>query len=342
MRLVKYRGIYCVYTREGKAPKRHSLGTRDPIEAQKRYAIYLSAVNSAPKPSVVLVKECLEDYYKDKPDVIPRPSIMSFFGHLLPESINKELCEAYPKQRNASVKTIHTEMGILRAGLRNAEKKKWCSAPFIWMPDNGDPRDRWLSYAEAKMLMHACDTPHLILFVLIALRTAARPGAILDLTWPQVSWDLNRIDFKKPGVAQTRKRRPIVPIADDLRYALEQAYENKAPYDQNIICWGGEGIKSIKRAFKAACIRAKLKDVTPNTLRHTAATWMAESGVPMRKISLYLGHSNVATTERIYAKHTPKYLQEAVNALAQFPLVQMNTRSVNVLATLAANDGDES
>jgi integrase len=44
---------------------------------------------------------------------------------------------------------------------------------------------------------------------------------------------------------------------------------------------------------------------------------MAEMGVPMRAISLYLGHTNEKTTEAVYAQHTPDYLKAAAAALTR-------------------------
>jgi len=83
-----------------------------------------------------------------------------------------------------------------------------------------------------------------------------------------------------------------------------------------VIEWAGAPVKSIKRAFRAAVMRAGLdKAVTPHVLRHTAASWMAEAGIPMSEIAAVLGHRDSRTTERVYAKFSPEYLQKAVRAL---------------------------
>jgi len=60
---------------------------------------------------------------------------------------------------------------------------------------------------------------------------------------------------------------------------------------------------------------AGLEDVSAHVLRHTAAVWMAEAGVPMDEISQYLGHSNVEITRRVYARYSPDYLRKAASAL---------------------------
>ena len=55
--------------------------------------------------------------------------------------------------------------------------------------------------------------------------------------------------------------------------------------------------------------------VTPHALRHTAAVWMAEAGVPMPRIAAFLGHSNSRITEERYARFAPDHLREAAEAL---------------------------
>lgn len=335
--LVCYRGIWCVYWRENGRPRRNSLHTRDRAEAERKFAALLAKLREPNRPALVTVADCLAAYYEAKPQVIPRPALAKHFGALAPASIDQALCESYSKQRQAAVKTVHTEMGILRAALTHCQRLGWISAPFIWMPPNGEPRDRWLSHDEAGRLLAACDQPHLRLYVAIALHTAARPGAILDLTWEQILWDRGLINFHPPGRARTHKGRPLVKMTAELRSELEAAHAAKNPGGVHVVSWGRRQVKTVKRAFAAACARAELEDVTPHTLRHTAATWMAERGVPMRVISLQLGHSSTDVTERVYAKHSPEYLAEATDALAQFPLVQSEHATVNKAATGAGN-----
>jgi integrase len=287
---------------------------------------------------LVTVADCLAAYYEARPQVIPRPALSRHFGSMSPAAIDQKACETYPKARGAAVKTIHTEMGILRAALIHCERINWLTkAPFIWMPPNGEPRDRWLSHDEAARLVAACDQPHLKLYVMIALHTGARPGAILDLTWEQILWDRGLINFNPLGRARTHKGRPLVKMTPELRSALEAAHEAKNPGAVYVVSWGRRKVKTVKRAFAAACVRAELEDVTPHTLRHTAATWMAERGVPMRQISLQLGHSSTDVTERVYAKHSPEYLQDATDALAQFSFVQSEHATVNKSATVTGN-----
>jgi integrase len=315
-KLVCYRGAWCIAWSVNRRTIRRSLGTKDRDEAEVRYQAYLAESKRTTRPGRVTVGDCLAGYLEATPKVEGRKAL-SWFGPKLPEHIDKQACTDYADARTADgirPKTIHTELGLLRSALIWAEREGWLTkAPYIHRPDPGAPRDRWLSREEAERLKAGCIMPHVRLFVEIALATGARPGAILDLKWKQVSFDLGRVDFNPPGRSRTRKGRANVPMTPTLRAALERAHE--ARRGDHVVEWAGDPVKKIKRGFAEACRRAKLEGVTPNVLRHTAATWMAEAGVPMRQISLCLGHTSTEVTERVYAKHTPGFLKDAVAAL---------------------------
>jgi integrase len=145
------------------------------------------------------------------------------------------------------------------------------------------------------------------LFVVLALHTTKRSNAILALRWEHINDDL--IHF---GQGVGNKRRGDVPINVTLADALAAARERATT--EYVIEYGGKPVRSVKKGFQTACRRAGLADVTPHTLRHTGATWMAMAGVKMEEIARVLGNS-VAVCERIYAKYHPDYLRRAVSAL---------------------------
>lgn len=73
----------------------------------------------------------------------------------------------------------------------------------------------------------------------------------------------------------------------------------------------------VQKAFRAACQKSKIqKHATVHTLRHSWATHMLESGVNLRVIQAYLGHSSPNTTA-IYTHLTRKAQVPAVTAINQ-------------------------
>ncbi|MDX8348556.1 tyrosine-type recombinase/integrase [Cognatiyoonia sp. IB215446] len=69
------------------------------------------------------------------------------------------------------------------------------------------------------------------------------------------------------------------------------------------------------RGIAAAVDRSGIGHLRIHDCRHTAAVLMLGAGVPMEKVSQVLGHSNTATTERVYARFLPQHMQDAVNVL---------------------------
>ena len=55
-------------------------------------------------------------------------------------------------------------------------------------------------------------------------------------------------------------------------------------------------------------------DVTPHVLRHSCALTVLEATKDIRKVSLWLGHANMQTTE-IYTRADPSIKFEALDAI---------------------------
>jgi integrase len=233
------------------------------------------------------------------------------FGHRLGTAISRDDCRAYAKARKLagmSGSTIRTELEFLRACLRFKYGK---DAPRIELPPASKPRERHLTKQEARALVDAIGTPHVKLFVELALATGARMSAILDLTWDRVDLKRGVADFNPAGRYQTNKRRTVVPLGQALEPMQRAAEGALTDY---VIEYAGKPVKSVKKAMAAASRRTGIP-VSPHVLRHTAAVWLAEADVPMQKISQYLGHTSTRITEQVYARYSPSFLKDASDAL---------------------------
>lgn len=221
----------------------------------------------------------------------------------------------YVKLRGVKPGTILREIGVLRAALAWAVEQQWIKvAPKISNPvATPRPRDRWLTRDEARKLIDACYEPHIKAFVILGLMTAARTGAILEARWSQVSFERRMIDY---GIGHGNKRRVVAPLNDEAFRTLAAAKELACT--DHVIEYHGRRVTAIKKGFRAACQRAGIKGVTPHILRHSAATWMAMDDVSMREIARLLGDTE-ETVERVYAKHSPRYLRRAASALQLSP-----------------------
>ena len=250
-------------------------------------------------------------------------ALLPFWGHQPVRSVREGTCKAYVafrKKQGVSPQTASREIVVLSAAIRyDWREGRLTEIVATWKPPHAEPKDRWLTRDEAAKLIRAARSDprcrwHLPLFILIGLYTAARKEAVLSLRWPQVDLERKLIDLNPEGRERTSKGRPTLPIPDRLMTFLRYARKRGSDLG-SVLMYQGKPIGSIKHAFSSSCDRAGLEDVTPHTLRHTAASWMTQAGVPFPEIARYLGHADSRITEKTYAHHSPDYLAGAKRAL---------------------------
>jgi integrase len=267
---------------------------------------------------------------------------------MLITDITNDVCRDYARQRMArgrtirkkgangkpdeevrlpiSVGTVWTELLRLRSAVNwawdgNRLKSLGLDAkPKIWVPPKPPTKQRALTVEEFVRLFQAClGTPHLRLFVTLAITTAGRTEAILQLTWAKVDFAAGTIDLRDPdGVVdplskRARKGRALALMTPEARAALLQARE--AALTDHVIEWDGAPVRKIRKAFAAAVARAGLANVTPHTLRHTALTWLEEEGIPIEIISKLAAHSGPDITRQVYLHASAETLRPAALAL---------------------------
>ena len=257
-----------------------------------------------------------------------------FFGEMKPADITEDVCRAYTKERatvrkskhgkdiSCSGSTILTELGRLSTALEWAIQHKIIlptEKPVMWFPQASEPKDRVLTADEVAALLDA-SSGHTRLFVLTCLLTAGRTGAILELTWDRVDFEAGVINLKAPKQVNllkkvVKKGRAAVHMDDMLRAALVEAKQNAST--KYVIEHNGRNVERITTSFETAVRKAGLgDDVTPHTLRHTAATWAEEGLVAVEQISKFLGHKNQKTTERNYTHGATALTRAPVEAVA--------------------------
>lgn len=319
--LTRLRGGWAATWYEDGKRRRYALGTSDKKEAERLLERFNRMQDGAQASTV---RHLWELYRKDRAgrriaesmDFTGR-MILPEFGDAAPSDVTAATCRAYmAKRRKAGKKpgTYWTELNHLQIVLNWAHKARMIpEAVHVERPIKPPPVDRRLTRAEAQKLIAATKAPHVELAIALMLGTAARSGAIKDLTWDRVNFETGLIDLAIPDETLRRKGRAVVPMNAGLRKRLAEAKTRaETPF---VIEWAGRQVGSFKRGFARAVTDAGLENVTPHTLRHTAASWMAESGIAMSVIATMLGHSDSRTTERVYARFSPTFLRTASDAL---------------------------
>jgi len=323
-RLIKYRGHYYAEWREDGVQRRKALRTVDRESAEQTLKAFAAAYEVANRPEIITVEFIWNGYretLKGRPAAstmgFEARAVLPFFGSLSAESITERDCRDYCIRRQKGGRkdgTIWTELGRLRSALKWAERKNLIvKAPAIYRPPMPPPRDLRLSRADAARFLDACQMPHVRLFVILAMVTGGRMGALLGLRWDRVDFDGRTIDLHDPTRPPTKKGRAVVPMNRTALAALQEARTGaQTPF---VIEWAGRPVKEVKHGLASAGKRCGLPWVTAHVLRHTAACLMAERGVSMDRIAAMLGHSDSRITSRVYAKFAPDFLRDAADAL---------------------------
>lgn len=320
--LGRHRGTFVVifYDESGKR-HRHSLGTNDQDEAKRRLAHYEltnAVLDKATQKTVSEIYTKYLDYLRIEGKPTQRVEfgfrrLSPVFGHLYPQYVTPELVREYTKSRKASRGTIHLELNYLRTILRWGYKNQYLPKEvFVKLPPKAAPKTDYITKEQFHEVLSATTYSHLHLFMVLAVSTGARSNAILDLTWDRVDFTRRLIDLRNTERYETAKGRAVVPITDSAYKYLSEA--RKGAQTRYVIEYAGSPVKHIRYAMERISERAGIK-VTAHMFRHSAAVWMAEGGVPMSEIAQFLGHSNTAITERIYARYSPTYLRNAAKHL---------------------------
>lgn len=158
-------------------------------------------------------------------------------------------------------------------------------------------RTRYLTDEERPRLLAAC-RPHndLYLAVLLALTTGARQAEIMTLRWKQIDIKRQVITLDKTKNGETRS----VPLVGEAMKMLSGRVRNLK--DDRIFPPTGRAKKAacldLRQPWEKALKEAGITDFHWHDLRHTAASYLAMSGVSLVEISKVLGHRTMQMVSR--------------------------------------------
>lgn len=149
------------------------------------------------------------------------------------------------------------------------------------------------------------------------LLTGARPSEPLTIKWSYVKDNSIRIDGAKTKLSD--RELPLFPALKKLLDGIPKKGDLIFPFTYSRVRKHFEKIRNTLSFAKLQIDNAEhlftLKD-----LRHTFGTRCIESGVNMKTLQKWLGHSNYKTTESIYTHITSEFEQKEIQKFSDFSL----------------------
>lgn len=168
---------------------------------------------------------------------------------------------------------------------------------------------RFLSSDEIRLLESRLRGTSLYPYFMGALHTGMRRGELCNVKWSHITFAMRDIFIPKSKSGKSRH----IPMSDTLYALLKELYGSGKQDDERV--FGTVYRSDVSRNFSALCKELGIKDFRFHDLRHTFASQLVMAGVNIFKVSKWLGHSTVMTTERYYAHLSPDSKREEINCL---------------------------
>lgn len=249
--------------------------------------------------------------------------------------------ETYQRRRleeKAAAATINQECTWFRTAIRRSLRARWIAedplpsgsipkvagqpkvppplTPAEWgrFRDAVENEDLWANYAaRSRVAEHRlADRREELRAAAAAFRfillTGSRISELVDLTWEAVDLEAGRLAIYQRKV-RSPKTLPLSPVVRGILEERRRAAPAAHVFTMRGKPWTNEALQSFFRSLALASgLRA---GPTPHTLRHSAASWLADAGVPEAVVRSILGHAAGSMTAR-YTHPSEAALLEAL------------------------------
>lgn len=281
--------------------------------------------------------------------------------HILPELGNKRLSRLEPRHIEAlyaklsskgySPKSVRIYHSVMYSMLEKAIR--WGVLPrnvarLVDLPRQIHRELPMFTPEQARAFLDAAKENRLEALFVLAITTAARQGELLGLTWDRVDLDEGTINVRQAlqrlngqyQIVETKTPQSMRSIAlppmavaalrrhlerqETVKTELGSAWNNNlnlvftthvgTPLDRNHV-----RRRELQSILKGACLPLHIRF---HDLRHISASLALAQGMPVTAVSEMLGHTDAATTLRVYAHAVPGAPRKVADALEAVLQVQ--------------------
>lgn len=255
----------------------------------------------------------------DSTDKLYLEKLKAFFGDRYLHEITPFMVRQYQAARREqdtyrktkpSVGYINRELACLKCMFSMAiEWEHATENPVkkIKFEKENNSRTRFLEKEELKALLDNCH-PVLRAIVLVAVNTGMRREEIRTLKWRDVDFQRGFATLYRTKNGEVRN----VPLNQTARETLMSI--SKHPSSPYIFCNSKGNLYNFRASFMKAVEKANLSNFRFHDLRHTAASYLAMSGIDLNTIRDILGHKSLGMVLR-YAHLSKSHQMAAVKTL---------------------------
>ena len=230
--------------------------------------------------------------------------------------------DAFKETRLKKVRpvTLNIELRVLKSVFGKAyawevtETNVGAKVRFVRVPEQ---KPLYLTKGDFAKLLTNVEEPLFRDLWLFLVLTGCRISEALNLTWQDIDLPNRQIRIGNSSKFTTKTgRERFVPIHDTLvQSLLLKKAEQVCP-----LVFHRNGFKLdrtyVTHRFKLGVRQAQLDPhLKLHSLRHSAAAWWVQSGVPLLTVARLLGHSSTITTE-LYAHLAPNNYLDSVNKVS--------------------------
>lgn len=314
--------------------KRKSFSSKKPREVWEKYNAYLRASDEQREEtergkSFAIVAN---EWWEEKQREIAYGSLRTYkaakdraedaFGSDKITEITPQQCNAFICSLKLARNTVSNQLSVLNMIFRFAILKGYTRenpCQYVELPAHLQHSTRKLLSPEQLAAVKASAGKPESLLAQLILYTGTRCGEALALQWKDVDFENNRISITKavvhhgncPEIERTKTEAGVrvVPLLSPLKSLLLPLVS--APDDYII---GGKkplSKSALNRYWERYTKQAGLGHIDRHQIRHEYATMLYEAGVDVLAAKTIMGHTDIATTQRIYTHIRESRIEDA-------------------------------
>ncbi len=266
--------------------------------------------------SLGTITESSAEIYRQAANRLPKSLLNQLTKDIKRRDVEDAMIDMH--KRGFAPKTLRHTLGVLASILNDAVDNGVIPANpalRIKTPKAAPKTNRNVSAADLKKVLGvAKDHPYGWLFR-FALGSGLRRGELVALDWSDIDLVAGTVKVSKNVVRVSKSERITTPKTNSSyrtvtlpASVIQEAKLRQRRPDQSVFensTGGRMGLASASMGIKSILKEAELWGQTLHSLRHTHASQLVSSGLPLPAIAERMGHSDVKTTLGIYS-HSSK------------------------------------